>query len=265
MGTTLWVVYPLLMLSSPNVAAATVASESCPDLASAIREAGVELVRCRTVALTEPHADGCECKVRGRQCPFDCSAEKGTGCVDAPDTLGLGRLTTGQPFASAAIGGDLVACMYWNAAAGGAGGEGKVQGLVRSAAEAALQNAAAGAEATPPPGTVTAVLADVGRAAHPAGPEDHFRTRCLTFSHGVVVQSGGARDEAYRLLQEHCLERKSGLEVDAVPKVAEERCRRYADAWLTSKDWTSSAVREAWCANLYSSVERPALLARPRW
>merc|ERR1719181_79242 len=93
-----------------------------------------------------------------------------------------------------------------------------VQGLVRSAAEAAEANSAA---ADP-----------LSLAAVPAPPEDIFRTRCLTFSHGVVVESGGVKDAAYHLLQDHCLERKSGLEVEKVPAEAEERCRHYAEAWL---------------------------------
>lgn len=262
MGKTVF--YPALAVLLPlnvvgRLARAEVVSPACADLAAALAEAGGAVVRCAAVALAAGAPDGCECSLRGRQCPFDCSAQRGAGCVDAPAELKFERLSRGKPFEAAAIGGVVTACMYW--AAREPRTATNVQDLVDAAAEAAESNAAAvAARLAPPPASL---LAAVAAQAAPLPPEDQFRTRCLTFSHGVVVQSAGSKDAAYRLLGEHCLERKAGLEVEPVPAAAEERCRRYAEAWLREEDWTSAAAREAWCQQLYRGAA-PALLARER-
>jgi hypothetical protein len=88
-----------------------------------------------------------------------------------------------------------------------------------------------------------------------APPVDHFRTRCLTFANGVLQQSGHDKDAAYRILDDHCGERASGLQVPKLSAAEKARCKRYAEAWLEQRDWTGVPALEAWCQHLYENAE----------
>merc|ERR550537_448242 len=146
-------------------------------------------------------------------------------------------------------------CTYWTSVEPESTRE-ATEALMRAADASSSANAAAAAaklEAALP-----ALLA--------VPPVDHFRTRCLTFAKVVLQQSGHDKDAAYRILDGHCGESASGLQVPKLSAAQKARCRRYSEAWLERPAWDSEPALEAWCQHLYENAEphdHIALAAEP--
>jgi hypothetical protein len=85
----------------------------------------------------------------------------------------------------------------------------------------------------------------------------------LTFAKGVLQQSGHDKDAAYRILDEHCGERASGLQVSKLSTAEKARCKRYAEAWLEQRDWAGEPALEAWCQRLYAEAKPHNHIALP--
>ena len=155
---------------------------------------------------------------------------KGSACPRELQGLPVARVDVGELFA----GGAGRPCTYWTTAEPAPTAD-ATKALVKAADASSSANAAAGAarlEASLP-----ALLA--------VPPVDHFRTRCLTFAKGVLQQSGHDKAAAYGILDHHCGERASGLQVPKLSAAEKDRCRRFAEDWLEQEAWEGEPALEA--------------------